>query len=259
MNQRFRATSPLRLACAAAAFGLLAALPAHAQERAAAPASGQQAGRHEDGKRQRPPELVLQAQAVAELPQDTVTITLAAERDGADQAGVGKALTAVLDEAMKQAKGDGKVSARNGSYRIWAVTNRDGQLTGWRGRVEMVLESRDFPAASALAGKLSETMPVAGIAFSLSEQARAEQERRLLEQAAQAFGERAQAAAAAFGFDGYRIRKIELGGSGAQYVRPRMQAMAASAESVSMKLADVPLQADTEMVTVSVNGTVSLH
>ena len=249
-------TSRLAQTGAAIVLGLAigAPLQSHAQPAPAEPTS--HAGRKGEP---RLPELALQAQAVSEVAQDTVTITLATELEAADQASVGKRLTAALDAAMKQAQGDDKVKARNGNYRIWANTNRDGKVTGWRGRVELVLESKDFQAASALAGKLSGSMPVAGITFSLSDQARAEEERKLLEQAATAFRERALAAASAFGFNGYRIRKIELSGSGAQYTprAGRMQAMAANGEA--MKLADVPLQGDTETVVVSVNGTVSLQ
>lgn len=240
----------------ALALGLAMAGPLHAQVQ---PAEGAPSARGDRERQSRPPELTLQAQAVSEVQQDTVTITLATEIEAADQVAVGKKLTAALDAAMKQAKGDTKVRARNGSYRIWASTNRDGKVTAWRGRVELLLESRDFEAASALAGKLAGAMPVADISFSLSDEARAAEERQLLEQAAAAFRERALAAASAFGFNGYRIRKIDLGGSGAQYApRPRMQAMAAGA-SEAMKLADVPLQADTVTVAVSVNGTVWLQ
>ena len=256
LRQLPTATSRFARTGAAIVLGLAIAAPLQS---VAQPAPGE-ARSHEGRKGEmRAPELALQAQAVSEVAQDTVTITLATEIEAADQASVGKKLTAALDAAMKQAQGDDKVKARNGNYRIWASTNRDGKVTGWRGRVELILESRDFQAASALAGKLSGSMPVADISFSLSDQARAAEERKLLEQAATAFRERALAAASAFGFNGYRIRKVELGGSGAQYAprAPRMQAMAAGGEA--MKLADVPLQGDTETVVVSVNGTVSLQ
>src|SRR5690606_40994758 len=67
------------------------------------------------------------------------------------------------------------------------------KVTGWRGRAEIILESKDFAAASALAGKLAEHMPIGGIAFSLSDEARNEEEKRLLTQAANAFRDRALA------------------------------------------------------------------
>lgn len=240
-----------RTLLASTILALAAAMPAaHAQDR----------GADERGPRaeSRQPELSLQAQAVSEVLQDTVTLTLAAEVDGADQASVGKKLTAALNESMAQVKDDKEVKARNGAYRIWANTNRDGKVTGWRGRVELLLESKNFEAASALASKVSARMPIAGIGFSLSEEARAKEEKRLLGEAATAFRERALAAATAFGFKGYRVRKLDLGGSGAQYVssQPRAAMMAAAPMA---KEADVALEADTVTVSVSVNGTVFLQ
>lgn len=250
--QTLRSIRSRTLLASALLLALAAAMPAaHAQDR----------GVDERGPRaeSRLPELTLQAQAVSEVVQDTVTLTLAVEIEGADQASVGKKLTAALNESMAQVKGDKDVKARNGAYRIWANTNRDGKVTGWHGRVELLLESKNFEAASTLASKVSARMPIAGIGFSLSEEARAQEEKRLLTEAANAFRERALSAATAFGFKGYRIRKLDLSGSGAQYVvaaRPRAAMMASASLS---KEADVSLEADTVTVTVSVNGTVFLQ
>jgi len=245
---------PGALACAVLALGL------------AQPAQAQQPPRDPDGHAHargadRLPRLTLQAAAASDVQQDTVTITLASEIEAASQAEVSKSLTEALDAAVKQAKAApqaGAVKVRNGAYRLWPSTNRDGKITAWRGRAEILLESRDFPAASALAGALSEKMPMAGLAFSLSDEARQAEERRLLEQAANAFRDRAQAAAKAFGFAGYKIRDLDLGGSGTVQAPPRMMAMAAPA-SAEFKRADVPLEADTVTVTISVNGTVELR
>jgi len=218
------------------------------------------AARH-GADRPREPKLTLQAAAASEVRQDTVTITLATEIEGASQAAVSKDLTAALDAAMKQAQGAkdaGAVKVRNGAYRIWATTNRDGKVTAWRGRAEILLESKDFPAASSLAGKLADKMPVAGLSFSLSDEARQAEERRLLEQAAAAFRERALAAARAFGFNGYKICTLDLSGSGTVHA-PQPRALAMAPASMEFKRADVPLEADTVTVTVSVNGTVALQ
>jgi len=245
-----------RAAAAALSLMAMASAPALSAEPAAAPAP-QHGARGED-RWSRPPELSLQAQAVSEVAQDTVTITLAAEVQAPDQAAVGKKLTALLDQTMQQAKQSQAVKARNGAYRLWAVTNRDGKVTGWRGRAEILLESKDFAAASALAGELADRMPIDGIAFSLSDEARAAEEKRLLTQAANAFRDRALAAAQAFGFNGYRIRKLDLGGSGVSYAPARPRTMAAMAPEAKMS-ADVPLEADTVTVSVAVNGTIFLQ
>lgn len=213
-------------------------------------------GPHED-REHRAPRLSLQAQASSEIQQDTVTITLAAELEGQDQADVARRLTEQLNKTLEAARGDKVVEARNGAYRLWPNTDRDGKITAWRGRAEVLLESKDLPAAAALASRLSGHMPIASIDFSLSPEARAAEEERLLEEAADAFAGRAGAAAKAFGFSGYDIRNIDLGGSGTVYSKGPEMAMARAAFSADA--APPALEAGTATVTVSVQGEVALR
>src|SRR5690606_38696158 len=119
------------------------------------------------------------------------------------------ALTKTLDSVMREAKGESKVKASTGAFRIWPFHDKTGKITNWQGRGEIVLESQDFAAASELAARLSDRMPIANLDFSVSKQERANQERALLTQASQAFRERAQALTDAFGFASYTIRNIE--------------------------------------------------
>ncbi|UYO94474.1 SIMPL domain-containing protein [Pollutimonas sp. M17] len=200
------------------------------------------------------PQAQLQAEAVAEVAQDTVTITLASEISDDSQAAVASALSKTLDEVMKQAKGHENIKATSGNYRIWPMNDKDGKISNWRGRGEIFLESTDFAAASKLASSLSDRMPIANLRFSVSPALRAKQEEALLEKAGQAFRGRAQALADAFGYAGYDLKEINLGGSGARYeAAPRMMAMAAD------KSARVPLEAGTEMVSVSIQGSIFLR
>ncbi len=201
------------------------------------------------------PQASLRAEASAEIAQDTVKITLASEISDASQAAVAQSLNKTLENAMKQAKGDPKVKVSSGNYRLWPMSDQDGKISNWRGRGEIFLESADFAAASELAGKLSDLMPIANLDFSVSPQARAKQEQALLKQAVQAFSDRAKALTDAFGFASYTIRNIDLSGAGAQYQpAPRMMAMAASADK-----ARAPLEGGTEVVTVSIGGSIFLH
>lgn len=208
--------------------------------------------------RDRAPELTLQAQAVTKVQQDTVVLTLARQVDADSQAEVGRQLNVSLEAAMKVLRDEKGVKVRNGGYSIWPQNDRDGRISTWRGRAEILLESKDFAKASTLAAKVQDQMPIDNIAFVLSDEAQAEHEGRLLQQAADAFRHRAEAAAQAFGFKGYEIRKIELGGGGVQYeaAMPRVMMMAAKAADGA---ASVPLEADTVTVSVSVNGTVALQ
>ena len=135
----------------------------------ALPAAAEQA-RH-DGPAE--PRATLSAQAASEVGQDTVEITLSAELSGASQTAVAEALNQRLESVMKQAKGQKGIEARSGAYRIWPSTDQDGKISEWRGQADIVLKSRDFPAASHLASELGDRMPVAGLSFSVSPELRA--------------------------------------------------------------------------------------
>lgn len=202
------------------------------------------------------PQASLQAQASAEVKQDTVKITLATEVSDKDQAGVTQQLNKALDSVMADASGSKSVQVSSGNYRVWPMNDRDGNISNWRGRGEILLESTDFEAASNLASVLSSRMPVADMVFSVSPQARAKQEQELLSQAAKAFQDRAQNLTQAFGYQSYTIREIDLSGAGAQY-QP-VARMMASAMDASEK-ARVPVQGGTEEVSVSVRGSIFLQ
>ncbi|KOF54913.1 MULTISPECIES: SIMPL domain-containing protein [unclassified Achromobacter] len=240
----------LGAACAAVA-AIGAAQPAFAQAQdnpaAEAPAS-------------RAPEMTLQAMASSEVKQDTVRITLSAEVDAPDQPAAGKKLTAALDDVAKRARETKGVDVRTGGFHVWPNTNNKGKISSWRGQGEIILESKDFDAAAALASRLSDKTAISNISFSLSRAAREAEERKLLKEAAQAFKERALAAANAFGFTGYRLSKLELGGSGGAAPMPRMMATQAMAKDAGGAYSpDVPLDAGNVTVSVAVNGTIVLQ
>ena len=202
------------------------------------------------------PQLSLEAAASSDVAQDKVEVTLAKEIEGADQAQLSDQLNKVLASTLATAKRNTKVESRSGNYRVWANTDRNGKITGWRGRAELVLESKDFVAASTLAGELSQAMAVSNINFSLSREAREAEEQRLLQEAAKAFGVRATSAAQAFGFGSYAVKTLDLSGSGTVYSPRPMMMRAASADA---KMAEaLPLEAGKATVTVSVRGTVEL-
>lgn len=201
------------------------------------------------------PQASLRAEASTEVVQDTVKITLASEVSATTQAAVAKALSKTLEAVMADAKGNPKVEVSSGNYHVWPMNDDKGKISNWRGRGEIFLKSTDFAAASELAGKLGDRMPIANLSFSVSPQVRAKQEQALLTEAVNAFQERAKALTDAFGFAGYSIRNIDLSGAGAQYrPAPRMAAMSAAADKVS-----VPLEGGTETVTLSISGSIFLQ
>jgi predicted secreted protein len=199
--------------------------------------------------------LTLDAQASAEVPQDIATIILAIEIDDADPAQLVEKVNRALDETLQEAKREPKVMARSGGYHTYAVNDRNGRVSAWRARAELILESRDFKALAVLAGRLSARMPVGGISFSLSPEARRSEEDQLLAQAIAAFQSRAQAAAKAFGYARYSLLEVAVHTQSPGPVpRPFMRNMAASAAP-----AQVPVEGGRATVTVSVSGSVKLE
>jgi predicted secreted protein len=241
-----------KLGAACATVAALSAAPlVHAQ--APAPAAA-------EASASRAPELTLQATASSEVKQDTVRISLSAEVEAQDQPAAGKRLTAALDDVIKRARDVKDVEVRTGGYNVWPNTSSKGKISSWRGQGEVILESKNFEAAAALASKLSDKTAISNISFLLSREAREAEERKLLKEAAQAFKDRALAAANAFGFSGYRLSKLELGGSGGAVPMPRMMGAAAMAKDASGGYSpDVPLEAGNVTVSIAVNGTIVLQ
>ena len=198
--------------------------------------------------------LSLSAHASADVPQDVVDITLFYEKEANDPASLTESLNAHADTALKQARGVPNVTARTGAFSIDPMTDRDGHISSWRGRTEVILESRDFAAASKLAGQMNSAMQVGGVAFSLSPEAQQKAADKLTSEAIKNFRAQADSAARAFGYNTYAIREVNVNSNNATPPRPMfaMRAMAAAAP------APLPVEAGKSTVTVTVSGSVQM-
>ncbi|MBB5445255.1 MULTISPECIES: SIMPL domain-containing protein [unclassified Paraburkholderia] len=200
--------------------------------------------------------LSLNAQASAEVPQDEVEITLFYEQEASEPSSLTSTLNERADAALQKARGVSGVTARSGAFSIFPSTDRDGRISTWRGRTEVVLESRDFAAASKLAGQMASIMQVGNVRFSLSPEAQRAAEQRLSGEAIKSFREQAAASSQAFGFSGYSIREVNVNHSG---VMPRpMMMMSARAMGADAKSAPLSLEGGTSTVTVNVSGSVQM-
>lgn len=209
---------------------------------------------HEHEHESELPVATLSASSSVEVEQDMVQVTLAAQEIADSQDKVSAELNKKLNSVMQQAKGQKDVQTRSGSYRIWPTTDKDGKVAQWRGYAEIILESKNFEVTSDLAAKLSDRMPIDGIAFSVSEETQQAQEQSLLENAVKSFEMRAQALTDALGFASYTIKTINLGGSGHQLFSPMPKMMmAASADSVA-----APIEGGKQTLDISIQGEIYL-
>jgi len=202
--------------------------------------------------------LSLAAQASADVPQDVVDITLFYEQEAQDPASLTSVLNQRADAALRQAKGIDNVTAHSGSFTVYPSTDRDGRISAWRGRTEVVLESKDFTAASKLAGKMSDSMQVGSVTFSLSPEAQRAAEQKLSTQAIASFKQQAQSSAQAFGYSGYAIREVNIGHNGSS-PRPVMMMAARNMSADAKMSAPMALEGGTSTVTVNVSGSVQMN
>lgn len=200
--------------------------------------------------------LSLSAEAVTEVPTDVVQLTLAAEQEGAEPSAISSALSARTQAVLAQAKRTSGVEAQSGGFTIHPSTDRNGRISTWRGRSEVILKSKDFAAVSKLAGELANQMQVQNVAFSLSREARQATEAKLAEQAVSAFRDKAQVSTKLFGYSGYTIREVSMNDSGG-VVPPTPRMYAAKAMSADAG-AQIPMEGGKAHVTVSVNGSVQM-
>lgn len=209
-----------------------------------------------------PPQNVLQlsASGTVQVQQDLLVLTLAATKEAADAAGVQTQLKQALDAALAEARRAAQpqqMDVRTGAFGMYPRYGKDGKITGWQGRAELVLEGRDFPRITATAGKI-QSMSISQIAFDLSREARAKVETEAQTQAIEAFKARASELARGFGFGGYTLREVAVNSNEmSPGPRPRMMAMEAKAASYASD-APVPVEAGKAQVVVTVAGSVQL-
>lgn len=201
--------------------------------------------------------LSLNAQASTEAPQDVVDITLFYEQEASDPSALTSTLNQRADSALQKTRGVSGVTARTGSFSIYPSTDRDGKISAWRGRTEIVLESHDFAAASKLAGQLASIMQVGNVQFSLSPEAQRAAEQKLTGEAIRSFREQAASSAQAFGYSGYSIREVNVGRNGVM-PRPMMMMSARAMNSEAKQAAPISLEGGTSTVTVNVSGSVQM-
>lgn len=238
-----------RRAWALAGLAALGALQAaHAQSPAAAPAE--------------PHNIVqLSASGTVEVTQDLLVLTLAATREGADAAAVQTQLKQTLDAALAEARRQaqpGQLDVRTGSFGLYPRHGRDGRISGWQGRAELVLEGRDFARITAVAGRI-QGMPIQQVGFGLSREARNQVETAARTQAIEQFRQRAGELTRSFGFAQYSLREVAVSDSEQMPPpRPRMM-MAMEAKASPMADAPVPVEAGKSQVTVTVSGSVQMR
>ena len=204
-----------------------------------------------------PPQNVLQLSASGEVEvlQDWLSLSLTTSREGSEAAAVQAELRKALDAALAQVRPSaqpGQMDVRSGDFSIHPRYNRDGKISGWQGRAELVLEGRDFPRITQAAARAG-SMTIGNLGFGLSREQRAKVEAEAQAIAIERFKTKAAGIAKAFGFASYTLREVSVGG-GEGAPQPRMYGMA-KAQAMAAD-APVAVEPGRSTVQVTVSGTV---
>lgn len=201
-------------------------------------------------------QISLRAEANSEVAPDRMHVTLYTESQHEEPGQLAKQTTQAINKALQQARRAEGVTVSQGSRSSYPVYEEKGQqISAWRERAELRLESGDFAALSKLTGELMQDLKMGGMRFSVSNAVRQENEDALLKNAVEAFRARAQLATKALGGSDYRIVSLNLN-SGGNYQPETMRAM-------TMKtMGDMPtpdIEAGTRQISVNAEGVIEVQ
>jgi len=202
------------------------------------------------------PTLNLSAEASSKVTNDEMVVMLSIERSGVDSAQITDAVIGALDEALKDAKAVPTVKARLSNVSTHPNWDQN-RKNGWVTQGGLSITSQDMKALSLLTEKLSRKLQLAGVQFRLSDEKRASEERRLLQEAANNFNAKAADAAKAFGYKTYALGELNIGQSGYSGGGPRPMMME-MASAKAARFAALPTEGGDSEVSVNVSGKITL-
>lgn len=186
-------------------------------------------------------------------------MTVAVRHQAPDAAQVQAHLRRTLEQALAHVRPlqqPGQLEVASGGVQVQPRYGRDGQITGWEGRAEVLLQGRDLERVATVASALP-GMSIAALQLSLSRDATLLAEAALRAQAIEAFRQQAQDVARAFGYAGYELGEVHIGvaNAGGDVPRPVMRTLSmASAESAP----SLPVEPGHAWLEVTVSGSVHL-
>jgi predicted secreted protein len=192
-----------------------------------------------------------------EVANDWVTAVLSVTHEDPSAAAVAAKINGDMGWALGLAKGRSAVRTKTGGYSTQPVSDpKRGNVRHWRGVQQLVLESGDVGALTALVGELQARLQLESLGFSVSPERRREVENELVAEVIQAFQARAELVRKSFGASDHRLVEVQIGTGGGVPMppRPMMRMMAADAE-----MAPPAVEGGTSRIDASASGAIELE
>jgi predicted secreted protein len=196
-----------------------------------------------------------QVESSRDVANDWIQAVVGVTDEDVDSARLADRVNATMTRAMAVAKAAPDVRVKSGGYATHPV-HQDGKLRRWRASQDLVLESADVDAVTALVGKLQSELQLRSIGFSISPERRRATEDELIAEALTAFKARAEIVRENLGASHYEIVVISINTQGGSPLRP---AFAETRAMGASKVAPPALEGGTSRLSVHVNGTIELE
>ncbi len=174
-----------------------------------------------------------QVERSREVANDWVTAIAGVTAEDSDAARLADRVNQTMRAALETAKAAKGVEVRSGGYRTHPVHGEKGRIERWSASQDLILESADVDALSALLGKLQGQLLLRSIEFSVSPEKRRETEDALIAEALAAYGQRAVAVQQALGARDHELVSLSIQTQGAAPPRPMLARQSMAMESVA--------------------------
>ena len=197
----------------------------------------------------------LSVSASAQLENDTMVVTVYAEEEGSVAAELSSIVNKRIRWGLDLVKVHPEIKHQTNVYSSNPVYSNK-KIKGWRVRQSLRLESKDMALMSDVLGQLQADLALQSMEFTISPASKNLQDEKLIDDALEAFADRAQRVVKKLGRKNYKIVDINIATSGISGVRPQYQMRAMAMDSLESAPA---ISAGEQTVSVTVNGNIELE
>lgn len=197
-----------------------------------------------------------QVNAIEEVENDTLVAIMYSERSGQKPSAIADEVNRSIGWAVDLAKKDRAVKIQTLDYRQNPLY-KNQNISGWKVRQSIRLESTEMASLSALVGELQSRLSIASLRYTISATRRGKVESTLIAEALNRFKSRGEQITNELGRTHYRIVNLDVITSGLSPAPMRMRAVATMAESNGVTAPT--LEPGIQTVSVQVSGTIELE
>lgn len=201
----------------------------------------------------------LTSEASAEIDNDLMIATLVVQQEDKDPAVLADKVNSTMAWAVDLLRPFETLSIKTRDYQTYPRydTSQVRRLIGWRATQTLQLETEDFGAAGQAIQQLQEKLQVQGIRLMTKDSTREKASDKLIDEALNAFKDRAELVQKNLGSSGYRILDVNI--QTGQSNAPMFNARAEMADVMRSSVAAEPVvEPGSSRVTVQVFGRVQL-